>query len=801
MSEFGIHKSSHQVVLKKGEILFKQGEPSPDFYVLVSGKVEILIVEGVSAPSNEQIVKNSRRIAVLDDPKVPIGELGALGGDPRSVTIRALTPVKLVRMEGSGPAFQKWMGDNLAAGLSLAKALTKRFRRTYDRWRTLRAINQQLICILQNFTLAFADIEKAKLENKENSDQLVTGEMMPALLVRDDGLSDKTEEKVRRAEQEQIKGVDEQLGKFFGRLLLAPTDDLMWMTETDPEPIIFLATRLAEQFSDLNAAVRRQVSTTEKSLLKLSGAEFSMVSMYKSAWKELSDEKREELKPLYRRLISIGNEMDDVIIDLWGSRLPNYSETLKDLESCIGESRVKHKTLDEMHEQSGAIESTSAESAPSVEEEASMQILDVVLAIPTIPKELADGFREKIDNLDEDSVYKAATDDFWKIYAHVFRALLKESRPEWVIFCRYGMVMPEGLPMKGLSAFDPEGHKPGPIQFADEWLKRIYSGEAPPSRNELGQTFEELVGASESGRFDPDETDPQFDIVLYEIDNALKPAARGMAGGKATNPPWFHDPERLEMFETNSLNANNVAQELIKVIQLDYSAFYREVRILLGERSDFVLKDVLPNFIIVPAIGDRGLAWQEWEGKAKATPGRVFLPSQRNSIGLFELMCDVVAAFRWELNYSMAGPSAGDPINGGLTGAYSDYVQFYKKNSELSEEIRDKLKKFWSKAGQNRDKFALEYRLWIQYESEGLQKLNKVVRRIFVEHMPFPVEKRQDLASAPAFQRLLTVDSNKRSKKRRDLMGKIKKLKRDEIEYGDAFTALLRVAEPLPKEE
>lgn len=783
-------KPSNQINLKPGEILFRQGEPSPDFYVLVSGKVEILVVVETKSPTPEQIEKDARRVAVLDEPKVPIGELGALSGDPRGATIRALSPAVLVRMKASGNSFQKWLTSNRVAGLTLARSLTTRFKRTADRWRTLRAIEHQVNCITENFNTAYMGLKEEIISKAAARSGGISGEKIPAILVREFGDDED-------AKREEMTQVDEGLGKFFSHLLTAPDDDLLWLTEGDSEPMLFMLTRLAESFPILNSATRDAVRVCEFSLQGLAGRSDSIVKRFTDIQKELGAEKKQEILPLLRRLLSIGREMNDVVLDLWGAPLAGFVEQIETFEKAMGETPAEKHSIDDVAQ-------SAAESAPVLVAEEVVElipVLDVALAIPTIPKELVETFRTCIADLSDDKIYKKATSTFWKIYPHVFRAYLREPKREWVLFLRYGIALPGGLPSDKLSIFSPEIRKPGPIQFADEWLKRIYSGETPPSRNELGQSFEEVIKASETGRYRKDETDAQFDIVLYEIDNVLVPAARGMAGGKATATPFISDPGKLDLFASNCLSAGNIAANLIDILKIDFSAFYREVRVVLGEKSDFVLKDILPNFIIIPAIGERALAWQEWEGKSKGTSGRIILPTQRSGIELVDLLVSAVGAFRWELNYSIAGPSANDPIQGGMTGAYGDYVQFYKKNSELSDEWKEKLKKLWAKAGTNRDKFVAEYILWIKYEVNGLQKLSKVCRRIFIEHLPLPVETRKKLLSAPAFANILPVDSNKRTKKRRDIIGKMKKLKADGIDYGDHFKPTLRVYEPLPKEE
>ena len=56
----------------------------------------------------------------------------------------------------------------------------------------------------------------------------------------------------------------------------------------------------------------------------------------------------------------------------------------------------------------------------------------------------------------------------------------------------------------------------------------------------------------------------------------------------------------------------------------------------------------------------------------------------------------------------------------GLTGHYYDYAQENKLKGDLKEA------------------FIQDYILWIKFESQGMQKLNKDVRSIFWRYIPFP---------------------------------------------------------------
>ena len=91
----------------------------------------------------------------------------------------------------------------------------------------------------------------------------------------------------------------------------------------------------------------------------------------------------------------------------------------------------------------------------------------------------------------------------------------------------------------------------------------------------------------------------------------------------------------------------------------------------------------------------------------------------------------MVGAFRWELCRTVQGTYWNDVREKSLTSEYCDYVQFYKKNRELSEEVKEKIKAQLQKARNNtREMFVKDYEVWVKNECMGMSRVNKVVRSI-----------------------------------------------------------------------
>ena len=105
------------------------------------------------------------------------------------------------------------------------------------------------------------------------------------------------------------------------------------------------------------------------------------------------------------------------------------------------------------------------------------------------------------------------------------------------------------------------------------------------------------------------------------------------------------------------------------------------------------------------------------------------------SSNLDELMVKMFGRFRWELCRCIQGMAWNDVKVKSLTlRIYMDYIQFYRKNRDLSDDARDKVKLQIQKARNNsRETFLQDYEAWIKNEANGSMKMNKVARK-FLRH-------------------------------------------------------------------
>ena len=139
------------------------------------------------------------------------------------------------------------------------------------------------------------------------------------------------------------------------------------------------------------------------------------------------------------------------------------------------------------------------------------------------------------------------------------------------------------------------------------------------------------------------------------------------------------------------------------------------------------------------------------------------------------MIMEVIAAFRWELCKNILGPDWNNVGIPSITADYTDYVKFFKKNKDLSIELKEKIAAEFKRFRTDRDKFVNDYIIWLKYEAEGVQRLNRVVRGIFYRHIPFSTDVREKVSKLPAFVDIHNRFKNIRTRQFRETENRYKK--------------------------
>jgi hypothetical protein len=212
----------------------------------------------------------------------------------------------------------------------------------------------------------------------------------------------------------------------------------------------------------------------------------------------------------------------------------------------------------------------------------------------------------------------------------------------------------------------------------------------------------------------------------------------------------------------------NVAEATDKLRKIDYSAYYRETSYSSpehGVKKEFIQTEVLPDVVLMPNVGSRGAMWQEYWGNYRNTPARFFV-SIFCSENLEDVIIRMTGEFRWELCRRIQGARWNDITEKSLTSEYSDYAQFYRKNSDLSTEAKEKVKLNLQRCKNSfKELFVREYMVWIKFEAAGSARLNKVSRNILYNYCTFSPEVREVLKTNPMFKDIMERYNNRKLKK------------------------------------
>ena len=365
------------------------------------------------------------------------------------------------------------------------------------------------------------------------------------------------------------------------------------------------------------------------------------------------------------------------------------------------------------------------------------------------------------------AIRKKLSKNFFEIYEAVVCKSFEDANPPLAVklFLRYGFVSEELLTEKelrtliSLPEIDNETLE-CKVYTLPKWLEAIYKCEKNPSKDEFDMDYEaHLRQHITEGKLEKTKLAEEFkkprERLHFEIDNMVRYADRLLNGNISAFVPVLCSEGMFNAMEKAVVTGAAINTAVRKVEKVDYSIFYREVQTSY-EKIDvthFTLIDrFVPDFILFPVYGRCGLMWQDMEGRKKQTHARILLPSLIEQ-DLEQDILRLLSQFRWEKCRSEMGAQWNNYRYPSLTSEYTDYLQFYKKNNDLSPDRKEKVKAQLQQCNnRHRDVFARDYQDWIMREAAGAMRLNKVVRSIMFTYCPISPEIAEGLLVQNAYQ-------------------------------------------------
>ena len=423
--------------------------------------------------------------------------------------------------------------------------------------------------------------------------------------------------------------------------------------------------------------------------------------------------------------------------------------------------------------------------------------LDIILEYADSTHAACNEFRKYVEeyrqlpdknSLDKDAEYirKQLTRLFNIIYTETFQIALHDPTPPLVVmmFLNFGYVDAELAGIDNAAylysiAKNYQGDPANGVYTLYEWITAISQGKKHPSRNELSQDYiayiqtlraQNKIDAQTASAMQED----NLGKVMYELENMFPVVNKVTHGHFKTFCPIFIEGNVVKSLETSLVTPYRLNEALDKVLAVDFSAFYRsflftDEKVGLKENVDL---DVKPDFILMPNVGYAGICWQEIEGMQRSTPGRMMISSFHMD-NLEKTLVGMIGDFRWELCRRVQGMRWNDVTEHSLTSDYYDYVMFYGKNRELSQDAKEKIKQSLARARNSyKNMFIMDYRNWVLSEARGTVKLNKIARQIFSTYCPFTADICENLLTNGAFTEALS-QYNIKKKQRLHHLGKV----------------------------
>ncbi|MFZ5352316.1 MAG: Crp/Fnr family transcriptional regulator [Bacillota bacterium] len=401
---------------------------------------------------------------------------------------------------------------------------------------------------------------------------------------------------------------------------------------------------------------------------------------------------------------------------------------------------------------------------------------------------LIKAFRDLKDKLSDSEEAKSIRNDITPIYFEIYESVLKRALIEKCdrkliqMFLNFSYMDEKLLSPNNIEALyqccDSYINKAYASVFhMKDWLQLIYEKERNPSVNEFSMDYFDVFREMRKNGTVSDKEKAAYDSnkdarLNFEIGNMFRTNHKLCNRNTSTYFPILHDQLISKDLNKALVTPDMIMNSVNKALSIDFSAFYRELsyfNMSKGIEKEFVMQSVMPDIILMPAYGPNAVMWQDISGRIRNTPGRFIIPvfTEEN---IDDMIITLIGNFRWELCKTMMGVVWNDISIKSLTSEYMDYLQFYKKNKEMTEESKEKLKNQIKKhRGISRDIFTADYMLWIKYESDGVIRLNKQTRDMLYRYCPFTKEIRKRLLNNPVFAAATAQFESVRAKQIKEL--------------------------------
>lgn len=789
--------------LKKGETVFCEGRKVQSLNLLLQGKLNVFISSPQEKASGNDIPKRSFRIFDIEQ-NIFIGANDIFLKGSHSVSCRAGSDCSLFGYDVKTPdEAMSLVNSQKDYGAYVLNSLCSLIDNSYSALKKILALRNSLAVITENLTVFFWALKEKYGFEYTPPQEYFSGGTEKLKSLGDGGIPVplvfsrqfiETDHSGTYCGIAPDKGIpDNARREYYSRLYSLPIDLRKSFLGSDMYITSYHAADASECLDGLLLQLRKAFSETEGYFKRLYNDDgHSISSAYIKAAGEIGSAGYDNT-PALNAVDYILSKLKE-IISLYEAEYCHPCKTdLTYLECSSNNLKTGYVT------ETGTIAGDgSAIKAGAGHESLPEELMDSakkIIEFSGIPEERSDlflmnltAFRNLRDKLSTGEAAKNIRNGVASVYFEIYEAVLKKAIAQnndsrlINMFLTFGymdekLLDPEQVLLLHRLAGKVQTADSGSINNTREWLTKIFRMEKDPSINEFGQdyfdVFREMKKHGQVTEKDKAGYDGNSDARLsYELQNMMKTNFKLSQGQIALFFPILHRDMITRDLEKAFVTKEALTESLNRILEVDFSAFYREVHFRddgRGIEKELIMKSFTPDIILIPVFGSRAMMWQEISGRNRSTTGRFLIPAFTDE-NIDDIMIRLVGNFRWELCRTMMGAAWNDVSHSSLTSEYTDYIQFYKKNRDLSEEAKDKVKaqviKYHNRL---RDIFTADYELWLNNEAKGNIRLNKVARSILFRHCPFSRAIRDQLDKQPIYADISAQFRNQRAKFAKDL--------------------------------
>ncbi|HPD77861.1 MAG: hypothetical protein BWY23_00475 [Spirochaetes bacterium ADurb.Bin218] len=777
-------------LLEPGDVLFMQWEEPSDFFILQDGELEIL-----SAPQefmgldSSIILDKSVRICTIKGKSMLVGFSGALT-DSYISSARALTKCNVVAYNLPSAGIRAFAEKDLSTTVNMLRQIFNNYTIAKNSLNKIQSFCARISQIEDNLCLMYNAISQGEGSDLLNKRADALGEtfsfnkgLFPDSFSIDFLIEDRSRFLKKNYNIDFGDNVSADFLDLAKRLLKINPQTLSDVIKSDPEIAISFFSVFSSSINKLQNQIVNLKEKVREKIISFFESEDSPIYFLKSGGMNRWLSTGRVPSDFFKNMIKLIEKLNVVCSELFGDDMSVFSPSYYDFISSLDKS-LQTKSTREEDISMEAIPSKEEISAPNVISTGLQKSIYQIFEFSMVDKEFQNRLLKLLNDFknlknplsaesEERKVRRHITQLYWELYKQVFARSKKEKTiPRAVkLMLTFGFLDDTLLTQDEVSELNElarikEREVSIPILLEYEFLSKIYSGAEEPSITEMGLNYEAFLreqekyqkkGKALSEREDSD--DINLNKTLHEIQQRLASASAVCSGSTATAFPILCS-DLIRGSLRSMYQSKSKVEALIKSItDVDFSLFWRETVLKLDSAREIIKEEVFPYFVLLPIAGTKTFMWQELSGTNKKSRGRIMIPILFSG-DIEKSLMHTFACFRWELNRSIKGAMWADPIEGGLTGEYFDYVNTFKKNSKLSPEMKEKIALKFKTLRTNRDRFADDYILWVAYEKDGIMKVNNVVREIFFKHMPFRKNIRDQLENMPAFNKFATRYNN-----------------------------------------